>query len=147
MGAPRIDQVNLVVPDAASAARFLADLGVELPEVDAAWEEWAPHHRQVPAAEPCSSDLDSSAVAAWWGGLPPGFAGVVVTVRVDTREEVDRLHAEALGLGATPLKDPHDAFWGARCAVVQAPGPVAVGIMSPTDDARRSAGPEITDFA
>jgi uncharacterized glyoxalase superfamily protein PhnB len=36
---------------------------------------------------------------------------------------------------------PYDAFWGARYAVVADPAGISVGIMSPADDAGRTAPP------
>jgi hypothetical protein len=150
MGGPRIDQINLVLADVGAAARFLADLGIDVPDT---MPEWAEHHRPVPTAtsqhgghdrsEPAFDiDLDSSTFAAHWGGLPPRFVGAVLDVRVDERDEVDRLHERALELGARSLKEPHDAFWGSRFATVEAPGPLVVGLMSVPDDAHRSVPPD-----
>jgi hypothetical protein len=150
MGGPRIDQINVVVRDVGAAARFLAELGIDLPDTPA---EWAEHHRPVPAAssahgghdrrEPAFDiDLDSSTFAAHWGGLPASFVGVVLDVRVDDRADVDRLHERSLALGARSLKDPYDAFWGSRFATVEAPGSLVVGLMSVPDDAHRSVPPD-----
>lgn len=152
---PRIDQVNVVVGDVEAAARFLAGLGLDVPPVAPAW--WA-HHRPVPAAtsthgghdlaEPAFGiDLDSATFARWWGGVPPSFNGVVLNLRVDERAEVDRLHALAPSVGGRSLKTPHDAFWGSRYAVVEGPGPIVVGLMSVSDEARRSAPPDPASFA
>ena len=79
--------------------------------------------------------------------MPTLSSGAVVNLRVDGREEVDALHARALELGATSLKEPFDAFWGARYAAVSAPGPLVVGLMSAIDDAHRGPPPAISDFA
>ena len=144
MGSRRIDQVNVVVADVAAAAAFLRQLGVEIGDPGA---EWGAHHLAVASGEASFAvDLDSSAFARHWGGLPAGFTGVVVGVRVDSREEVDRLHAHATSLTATSLHAPYDAFWGSRFAVVQGPGPIAVGIMSMSETAHFSAPPELDKF-
>ncbi|MFP3906942.1 MAG: hypothetical protein ACLFRV_12245 [Acidimicrobiales bacterium] len=150
MSGPRVDQVNVVVGDVVGAAQFLADLGVDLP---AAPEGWEAHHRSIPTAtslhgghdlvEPAFGiDLDSNAFARWWGALAPSFSGVVVDLRVDERSEVDHLYERAISIGGTALKDPYDAFWGARFAVIEGPGPIAVGIMSVPDAAHRTAPPD-----
>jgi hypothetical protein len=55
------------------------------------------------------------------------------------------MSAPPVGAGARSLMAPYDAFWGARFAVVEDPEGNAVGIMSPMDDARRTAPPDI-DF-
>jgi hypothetical protein len=141
-----------VLTDVGAAARFLADLGIDVPDT---MPEWAEHHRSVPTStsaqgghgrtEPAFDiDLDSSSFATQWGGLPPGFVGAVLDVRVDDRDQVDRLHERALELGARPLKEPYDAFWGSRFATVEGPGPLVVGLMSVPDQAHRSAPPDPT---
>lgn len=150
VGAPRIDQINVVVADVDAAARFLVGLGVDLPDAPGGWEA---HHRSVPAAtslhgghelvEPTFEiDLDSAVFAQRWGGLPPSFSGVVLNLRVDERIEVDRLHERALSFGGRSVKPPYDAFWGSRFAVVEGPGPLIVGLMSVPDPAHRSAPPD-----
>ena len=150
VGVPRIDQVNVVVGDVVAASQFLTDLGVDLP---AAPEGWEAHHRSIPTAtslhgghdraEPAFDiDLDSNAFAQWWGALAPSFCGVVLNLRVDERSEVDHLYERAMAVGGTTLKAPYDAFWGARFAVVEGPGPIAVGIMSVPDAAHRTAPPD-----
>ena len=147
MGSLRFDQINVVVPDVAGAARFLQSLGAEVEVPEGEWAAWAPHHVRFPAAaEGFDADIDSSAFAAYWGGLPDEFVGVVVNLRADDRAAVDATFEQALGLGADCLRDPYDAFWGARYAVVRAPGPIVVGIMSPADPAFRVAGPTVSDF-
>lgn len=116
---PRIDQVNVVVADVVAAVRFLADLGVDTPNTLAVWEQ---HHQPVSAltsphgghehGEPTFGiDIDSSAFAQWWGGLPSSFTGVVMNVRVDERPDVDQLHERGVSSGGRSLKPPHDAFW------------------------------------
>ena len=146
MGKPRFCSINLVVHDVEAATAFLEALGVE---VIGSMPEWAPHHRTFGGDAPdVDADLDSAAFAGWWGGTPADFApGVVVNFRTDSADEVDELHARALELGATSLKAPWDAFWGARYAVVQGPGPICVGFMNEPDDSRRSMPPAIDDFA
>lgn len=147
---PRIDQVNVVVADVAAAAGFLADLGIEVPST---LSEWAQHHQPIPAStsphgghEPGAPtfeiDIDSSAFARWWGGLPSSFTGVVMGVRVDERADVDELHERGLASGGQSLKAPHDAFWGSRYAVVEGPGPIIIGIMSVPDETRRHPPPD-----
>lgn len=140
----RIDQVNVVVPDAAAVASFLNDLGIPVPATDPSWDR---HHRNVPADEPFAIDLDSSAFARHWGGLPEDFRGVIIEVRVDERSEVDDLHKRAESLGARTVRAPYDAFWGSRFALVEAPGPVYVGLISVRDDAHRGPTPDVASFS
>lgn len=142
------DQINIVVPDVVGASDFLRALGAEVPEMPAAWSDWAAHHIGFPAATgEFDADIDSSAFAAHWGGLPRDFAGVVVNLRTADRNAVDATFARARGLGAECLRDPYDAFWGVRYAVVRGPGPITVGIMSPADPESRRQPPALSDFA
>jgi hypothetical protein len=143
VAAPRIDQINVVVADVAAATRFLVDLGVELPPAPPGWEA---HHVNAPTAPEFEIELDSGVFAQEWGGLPATFRGVVLNVRVDARGDVDALHRRAVSLGAQTLRKPYDAFWGSRFAVVEGPGPVALGILSPREADRMSAPPDPTTF-
>jgi predicted lactoylglutathione lyase len=149
VSAPRIGSINVVVDDLAAATRFLEALGVELEPTPPEWSDWEAHHRTFAAGvTDFDTDLDSASFANWWGGVRPDAAArVVVNLRVDTRDEVDRLHRRALELAAAEFKAPYDAFWGARYAVVLAPGPLCVGFMSPPEPDRRTPPPPIHDFA
>ena len=143
----RFDQINVVVPDVTGASQFLASLGAQLTVPEADWGDWAAHHVGFPAADGFDADIDSAAFAKQWGGLPADFVGVVVNLRTDDRDSVDATFERSLALGAECLRAPYDAFWGARYAVVRAPGPLVVGLMSPADPALRVAGPPLSDFA
>lgn len=93
MASLQFDQVNIVVSDVARAAGFLRALGAEVPELPDQWAEWAPHHIGFPpVAAGFDADLDSSAYASHWGGLPEGFSGVVVNLKADDREAVDAVY-------------------------------------------------------
>ena len=72
---------------------------------------------------------------------------MVVSVGVDEREAVDRVYAAAIERGAESRREPYDAFWGARFAIVAIPGPLLLGITSPRDGAFLGPTPELTDFA
>jgi hypothetical protein len=149
MAAPRFGGINLVLDDVVAASRFLTDLGVEIDPTPPGWDDWAAHHQNAHGVgSDFAVDLDSTAFAYSWGGVPPELApGVVVNLAVDGRDDVDRLHQRALELGASELRAPWDAFWGSRYSAVLAPGPLCVGLMSPPDPTRQSAPPAINDFA
>ena len=143
MGTARFDQINVVVADPRATAEFLAALGVD---ITATGDDWDAHHRNIPAASNFEADLDSTQFARHWGGLPDGFSGVVVNLRTSTRDEVDALYDRALAAGADGLCAPYDAFWGSRFAVVMAPGPLAVGLISEPDPDHRAAPPSVAEF-
>jgi uncharacterized glyoxalase superfamily protein PhnB len=60
---------------------------------------------------------------------------------VSSREEVDRTHARITAAGYRSQKQPEDAFWGARHAVVEDPDGNSVGITSKMDDSMRRTPP------
>lgn len=150
MAAPRFGQVNIVLRDLTAAAEFLSGLGVEMPPAPG----WEAHHRAAPTvtAPPSAGggavdgsfevDLDSSVFARYWGGLPPEFCGAVLSLRVEDRSDVDRLYDRAVAIGGRSLAAPSDAFWGARFALVEGPGPLFVGFLSRRDDRYRSDPPD-----
>lgn len=129
--APFLNQVNLVVRDLTAAAAFYRLLGVDLPE-DAAVHADA-HFGDF------SMDLDDADSATWWHSgwrASPG-PRVVLTFRVDTRDEVDAYYATLTGAGHSPVQPPFDAFFGSRYAIVADPDGNDVALMSPPEDDRK----------
>lgn len=49
------------------------------------------------------------------------FGGVTLARNLVSRDEVDTAFAAALAAGASPLKAPHDAFWGGYSSYVADP--------------------------
>ena len=133
----QLDQVNIVVEDVAATATFFERLGFEVPTYDAAWDG---EHRSVTVRGGCDIDIDSVGFARWWGGVDRPC--VVVNLRCGSREEVDERYADLVAAGHVGQKPPFDAFWGARYAVVRAPGGACSGLMSPADPSRRTPPPD-----
>jgi PhnB protein len=48
-------------------------------------------------------------------------AGVGIVIQVSTPAEVDATYKQAVGAGCTGTMEPHDAFWGARFAMLVDP--------------------------
>ncbi len=66
----------------------------------------------------------ADALAADAGVSPtgsPGFRGVTLTLNLDSGAEVDRVFAEWVAAGATPVKQPVVAFWGGYSSYVADP--------------------------
>ena len=63
--------------------------------------------------------------------------------RVPSRDGVDELYGDLTEAGYAGLQAPHDAFWGARYAIVEDPDGIAVGLMSPVSWELRSKPPEV----
>ena len=136
---PVLDQINLVVRDMDAMVAFYARLGVEVaPSV----EPWMRHHRTLSSTDGLDLDLDSTEFAATWNrGWPPGQTGALVGFRVASRRAVDAIYDDLTSAGYIGQQPPYDAFWGARYAVVVDPEGNSVGLMSPSDPARRTPGP------
>jgi catechol 2,3-dioxygenase-like lactoylglutathione lyase family enzyme len=138
--APVFDQVNLVVRDMPAMVEFYRRLGAEIASAPAPWDR---HHRNLTTPEGIDFDLDSTEFASMWNkGWPAGAVGAVLGFRFSTREAVDATYAELTAAGYTGQQPPYDAFWGSRYAVVADPDGNSVGLMSPSDPARRTTGPE-----
>lgn len=141
MATARLDQVNIVVGDMDVMAAFYERLGYRFVDRD---PDWAPHHRNSVGGEGGADvDLDSAAFAAVWNEGWPGGSGVVLSFRVDERDEVDRLHGELVANGATSQQEPWDAFFGARFACVADPEGNTIALMSVIDPARRTPPPPL----
>lgn len=140
----RFDQLNLISDDLDATVCFYRQLGVDLHEPfrTAAGE---PFHTSNRAEDSGLFEVDSPAFArSWnrgWKGEPDLAGRVVVGLRLADRASVDRLYAEITAAGQKGLQPPFDAFWGARYAIVEDPNGVAVGLMSPADQAHRSPRP------
>jgi len=131
--------VNLVVSDMDAAMAFYRLLGVEL---DPATDNWPPGSgaRHVHAEEEAGAadfDLDNEPMARLWGdeGLAPG--DTVVGFALATRDAVDEKYGELVAAGHKGRREPYDAFFGARYAIVEDPDGRPVGLMSPQDPARQ----------
>jgi catechol 2,3-dioxygenase-like lactoylglutathione lyase family enzyme len=150
MSKPILDQINLVCGDPDASIAFYRRLGVEIPE-DRVWRTpTGPHH--ISAAEQSSDrsiafDLDSAAFARLWN---TGWKDrtdlkgrVVIGFSVPTRVDVDAIFQDMTGAGYRGLQEPHDAFWGARYAIIEDPDGIAVGVMSPVSPDMKSPPPEV----
>lgn len=136
----RFAQVNLVITDMDRSLAFYRLLGVDLAEIAEEWADWAPHHQQTAdLGEGISVEFDSSvSVVNWASAWEPGRTGAVIGFLVERDEDVDAAVAAIADAGYRVIQPPHDAFFGARYALVEDPDGIAVGITGPIDDARRS---------
>jgi uncharacterized glyoxalase superfamily protein PhnB len=55
--------------------------------------------------------------------------------RCESQEEVDRVYRELLDAGATPHKEPWDAFWGQRYAQLKDPDGTVIDLYAPLPEA------------
>jgi uncharacterized glyoxalase superfamily protein PhnB len=143
MAGARINQINLVVRDMNKSVAFYRRLGIDIPE-GAMWSTGSGGHHVKVGEGDMDVDLDSRALASAYN---QGFAAergrVVIGVALESREAVDALWEALLAESVQGLQPPYDVFWGARYAIVEDPDGNPVGLMSPSDPARRGPPPEL----
>ena len=143
---PVLDQLNLVSADPAASIAFYRRLGVEIADA-AIWRTASGTHHVNARSGEVDFELDSTAFAQVWNqggggrGYLPGRFDLVF--RVTTREAVDEVYADLTATGYAGLQPPHDAFWGARYAIVEDPDGIAVGLMSPISPDFKSVPPKV----
>jgi catechol 2,3-dioxygenase-like lactoylglutathione lyase family enzyme len=115
---PRLDLIGIIVQDMAEALAFYRRLGFDIPpEADTeghveavagglriAWDTVEVVHSFDPEWTP-----------------PAGDHKVGIAFLCDSAEEVDEVYAGLIGDGYESYKEPWDAFWGQRYAVVRDP--------------------------
>lgn len=140
---PILGQINLVVRDVRVATDFYRLLG--LPVEAAAHPDWAAHHATAILPNGTRLELDSVPFAQQWNpglrGRALGSVGGVIFFHAASREEVDRVFERMTRAGHRAHKEPEDAFWGARYAIVEDPDGNAVGVMSEIDPSKRRTPP------
>lgn len=132
----RFAQVNVVIADMERSMDFYRLLGVEIGDMPA---PWGAHHRTVTNVNvDVTVEFDSAVSAVNWAPeWDPIRTGAVIGFVVDSADEVDAVVATLAAEGHRVLQPPHDAFFGARYAVVEDPDGIGVGIMGPIDDTNR----------
>jgi catechol 2,3-dioxygenase-like lactoylglutathione lyase family enzyme len=126
---PRFDAVGLVVSDLAKSLAFYRRLGLDIP-ADADNE---PHVEYTlpgglrllwdPVETVRSFDPDWTA--------PKGGNRVSLAFACADQDEVDRVYADVTGAGYTGHKEPWDAEWGQRYAVLHDPDGNGVDLFAP----------------
>ncbi|MEN3273148.1 MAG: hypothetical protein V7636_1909 [Actinomycetota bacterium] len=139
---PTFSTISLIARDPAASIAFYELLGVEFENHSGdASDEIV--HVTVRGTKPADLDVDSEPLGDIYNA---GFRsrtsrGLVIGFSVETRADVDRIHAALVADGHESRQVPYDAFWGARYAIVADPDGNDVGIMSPMDDTMRSWPP------
>ena len=126
---PQLDFFGIVVSDMARSVAFYRRLGLEFPE--RAENE---QHVEAPLPGGMRYALDTEDVIRAfdpdWKRPTNGHA-VGGAFRCESPEEVDRVYRELLEVGATPHKEPWDAFWGQRYAQLKDPDGTVVDLYAP----------------
>jgi catechol 2,3-dioxygenase-like lactoylglutathione lyase family enzyme len=128
----RLDVIGLVVEDMARSLAFYRHLGLEVPEE----ADQQPH---VEAIVPGGLRLTWDTVETIrsfdpeWSPPTGGGPRMSLAFRCPTPADVDRAFHELVSLGYEAHKEPWDAFWGMRYAVVHDPDGIGVDLFAPSD--------------
>ena len=140
----RLDQINIVSKDLDATVAFYRRLGIGMQDPFRT-RSGEPFHTNSASGVTPLLEADSSRFARIWNTgwrTETDLDGrIVIGLRFDSRDEVDRVYSEMVDSGHRSLQPPYDAFWGARYAVIEDPDGIAVGLMSPADNAHRSPPP------
>ncbi|MFC1410552.1 VOC family protein [Streptacidiphilus sp. N1-12] len=126
---PRFDLLGLVVADMPASLAFYRRLGLDLP----AEADGEPHVETVlPGGLRLAWDTVEVILGIDPGWTPPqGGTRASLAFRCDGPAEVDKVYAELTGAGHPGHKEPWDAFWGQRYAVVHDPDGNTVDLFAP----------------
>ena len=128
----RLDMIGIVVDDMARSLAFYRRLGLEVPpEADA-----QPHvETTLPGGLRLGWDTVETIRSFDPDWSPPAGGGhrIGLAFRFDTPAEVDGAYEELVSLGYHGHKQPWDAFWGQRYAVVQDPDGNGVELFAPSN--------------
>ncbi len=126
---PQLDFFGIVVSDMARSVPFYRRLGLDFP-AGAENEQ----HVEAPLPGGMRYALDTEEVIRSfdpeWKRPAEGHASGGA-FRCESPEEVDRVYRELLGAGATPHKEPWDAFWGQRYAQLTDPDGTVIDLYAP----------------
>ena len=126
---PRLDFFGIAVSDMPRSVAFYRLLGLEFPE----GAEEQPHVeaqlgggvRYALDTEEVMRTFDPEWKRPSDGHLTGG------AFQCESPEEVDRVYRELLDAGATPHKEPWDAFWGQRYAQLKDPDGTVIDLYAP----------------
>ncbi|RAJ70123.1 putative glyoxalase superfamily protein PhnB [Streptomyces sp. Amel2xB2] len=127
---PRFDLIGLVTADMAASLAFYRRLGLDLP----AGADREPHvEAALPGGLRIAWDTEET-VRSFdpdWESGPRGAGRVSLAFLCESPADVDRLHAELTDAGYESHKEPWDAVWGQRYAVVADPDGNGVDLFAP----------------
>ncbi|MGE0000735.1 MAG: VOC family protein [Fimbriimonadaceae bacterium] len=114
---PRLDAIGIVAKDLARSMKFYTLFGLEFPDGD------PDGHVEALGPGGLRVMLDSEETIL---GFDPDWKrpqgnSIGLAFLCNSPAEVDALYASAVAAGATPHKEPWDAFWGQRYAQLRDP--------------------------
>jgi catechol 2,3-dioxygenase-like lactoylglutathione lyase family enzyme len=136
-----LDQLNIIARDFDATVEFYRRLGMELKEAPGSH---GIRHAEAQLENGTRLEIDNGNLARIYNAAwrkPQGSSRALIGFSLPTREAVDALYGELMAAGHAGRQKPHDAFWGARYAVVADPDGNDVGLTSPIDESRKQWPP------
>ena len=127
----QLSAFGIIVDDMARALAFYRELGIDLPP-DA---DEQPHVEATLGGGLRLLFDTADTIRSFdpdWQPPPDGQHRMELAFELDTPAEVDDLYGRLTALGYQGHKDPWDAFWGQRYAIVQDADHNAVSLFSPS---------------
>ena len=128
---PELNAIGIVASDMATTIRFYRLLGLDVPET--------PEEGHVEAPQPNGTRLmfDSEAVVKSFQSDWSRETGnqVSLAFECESPADVDEVYARVTGGGFEGEKEPWDAFWGQRYALLRDPDGVEVNLYAPLETA------------
>jgi catechol 2,3-dioxygenase-like lactoylglutathione lyase family enzyme len=128
---PELNAIGIVVSDMAASIRFYRLLGLSLPDTP---DEG---HVEAPQQDGTRLMLDSEEVVKSFLPEWSRETGNQVSLAFEcgSPAEVDEVYARVTGAGFEGEKEPWDAFWGQRYALLRDPDGVEVNLYAPLETA------------
>lgn len=122
------DMIGIIVSDMAAALRFYRLLGLAIPE-GAEKED----HVEVITSNGYRIAWDSEGMVKSFNPdwVKPVGQRIGIAFKCDSPAEVDVLYKKLTGAGYRGLKEPWDAFWGQRYALVADPDDNSLDLFAP----------------
>jgi catechol 2,3-dioxygenase-like lactoylglutathione lyase family enzyme len=114
--APRFNLIGLVVADIAQSAAFYRKLGLDVPDGDEHVEVTLPGGLRIAWD---AVEVIKSFEPDWTP--PSGGHRIGLAFECTSPSEVDSMFKELIAAGHAGVKEPWDAFWGQRYAIVEDP--------------------------
>ena len=128
---PELNAIGIVVSDMATSIRFYRLLGLDMPET--------PDEGHVEASMPSGVRLmlDSEEVVRTFQPEWSRETGnqVSLAFQCSSPAEVDEVYARIIAASFEGEKEPWDAFWGQRYALLRDPDGVEVNLYAPLEGA------------
>jgi catechol 2,3-dioxygenase-like lactoylglutathione lyase family enzyme len=126
------DMIGITVSDMAASLRSYRRLGLSIPE----GVEGQPHVEVVtPNGYHIAWDTEALMKSLDPDWVPPTGQRMVLAFKCDSPAAVDELYQPLVQSGYPGHKEPWDAFWGQRYAVVVDPDGLLVDLFAPLESA------------